>query len=364
MNEREYAQMLFRASCPNNDILYDEKGDPSVMVFIPKFRMDQVVTGGSSRIHPAFVVNGRERDGFYVSKYQNCEVNGSGSSLPMKEPCNDVDIVMSLEKSGNKGTGWHLMTVQEWGALALWCKRNDFLPYGNNDHGKDKRERAFRAVPAAWENGRAKRVLTGSGPLTWSHDGTAAGVWDLNGNVSEWVGGIRFVYGELQLLPDNDGADVRNICDDAWRAVDAATGSYVLPDGKGTTPGTVKAEYESEPFDFAGWGSHWVFTGRELTGRADTLRRCDMSSILVDESVGPEARELLVALGLIYDEPYYDYKEQYAYLNNGCPETFMYRGGYWASGAFAGVFCWSCCWGKGHPYEGNGFRTCYIPLDE
>lgn len=364
MNEREYAQMLFQAACPNNEVLYDAAGDPSVMVYIPKFRLDQVVTGGSKRVHPAFIVNGKERDGFYVSKYQNCEVHGQGSSLPMREPRNNVDISLSMALSAEKGHGWHLMTVQEWGAVALWCKRNGTLPYGNNDWGKDRRERTFRAAPCAWENGNTKWVHTGSGPLSWSHDGTAAGIWDLNGNVSEWVGGIRFVYGELQLLPDNDGADVSQYeSDDNWRAVNGATGKYLIPDGKGTTPGSVKADYVSEPFDVAGWGSKWIFTTEVSPTRADMLRRCDMSFITCDESVGPEARELLVALGLVFDEPYYDYKEQYAYLNNGVPEAYMYRGGYWASGAFAGVFCWSCCWGKGHPYEGNGFRTCYIPLE-
>ena len=43
--------------------------------------------------------------------------------------------------------------------------------------------------------------------VTWSHDGTPAGIWDLNGNVSEWVGGIRTVYGELQVLVNNNAAD-------------------------------------------------------------------------------------------------------------------------------------------------------------
>ena len=87
-----------------------------------------------------------------------------------------------------------------------------------------------------------------------------------------------------------------------------------------------------------------------------------MSFITCDETIGDAAKELLIAYGLIFNEPYYDYKEQYAYLNNGLPEAFMYRGGYWGSGAFAGIFCWSCSWSHGHPYEGNGFRTSYIPL--
>ncbi len=89
-----------------------------------------------------------------------------------------------------------------------------------------------------------------------------------------------------------------------------------------------------------------------------------MSFIQFDDTVSPAARELVYAYGLAFNEPYYDYKEQYAYLNNGLPEAYLYRGGYWGSGAFAGVFCWSASWGKGHVYEGNGFRASYVPPED
>ena len=365
MSGMNIVEMLFKAACPNNEILYDKFGRPSLMVYIPKFKMNQVITNGSDRVHPAFIVNGIERDGFYISKYQNTDIDGVGYSLPMQVPCNEVDITLSYEMSAKKGRGWHLTTAQEWGAVALWCKRNGFLPHGNNDYGKDKREVIFRASPVECDEKGAKRVLTGTGPLTWSHDGTVAGIWDLNGNLSEWVGGIRFVYGELQVLPNNDGADILNSQDsdsDAWRAIDAETGEYIKPDGNGTTLGSIKADYRDEPFDVNNWGSRWVFTAKNPPSRADKLRRCDMSFITCDETVRDAARELLIAYGLMFNEPYFDYKEQYAYLNNGLQEAYMYRGGYWGSGAFAGVFCWSCSWGRGHRYEGNGFRASYIKL--
>jgi hypothetical protein len=87
-----------------------------------------------------------------------------------------------------------------------------------------------------------------------------------------------------------------------------------------------------------------------------------LSFIKCDDTIGAEAKELLVAFGMIVDDPLFDYREQYAYLNNGIPESFMYRGGYWGSGAFAGVFCWSSSAGRGYEYEGNGFRASYVPL--
>ena len=77
----------------------------------------------------------------------------------------------------------------------------------------------------------------------------------------------------------------------------------------------------------------------------------------------PVTTEFLYALGLIFNEPYYDTKEQYCYHNNGIPEAFMYRGGFWGSGAFAGVFCWSASVGRIYKYEGNSFRASYVPLE-
>ncbi len=361
MDSFDVNTILLKMIGPNNEFIADRFGKPSVMVYIPKFKMNQVVGGGSDKVHPAFIVNGVERDGFYISKYQNTDIDGRGYSLPSAISCNCVGIDKSLEKSVSKGRGWHLTTIQEWGAIALWCKKNGHLPYGNNNCGRDKRENMFKAIPVSGVENGIDRVLTGTGPLSWSHDNTPAGIWDLNGNLSEWVGGFRTVYGELQFLPNNDGADLlnsQNADSSAWRAIDAATGKYIIPDGKGTTKGSVKGDYVDA---FFGWGSKWVFS-TEIKDQKDQVRRCDLSFIECDETIGPEAKELLIALGMIADDPLYDYKEQYAYLNNGNPECFMYRGGYWGSGSFAGVFCWSCSWGRGHDYEGNGFRASYIPL--
>ena len=362
MDSFDINSILLKMACPNNELIPDSQGNPSVMVYIPKFKMNQVIGGGSDRTHPAFIVNGVERDGFYISKYQNTDVAGTGYSLPAAVPCNCVGIELSHEKCNAKGVGWHLTTVQEWGAIALWCKRNGHLPRGNNNRGRDRREEMFKAIPVTNVENGIGRVLTGSGPLSWSHDNTVAGIWDLNGNLSEWVGGFRVVYGEFQVLPDNDGADLRNsqaAVSDAWRAIDAATGRYIVPDGSGTTKGSVKFDYIEDPM--FGWSNKWrVVT--EIKNRATQTRRCDLSFIECDEAIGAEARELLIAFGLIPDDPLYDYKEQYAYLSNGSPECFAYRGGFWGSGSFAGVFCWSCSFGREHTYEGNGFRAAYIPL--
>ena len=66
-------------------------------------------------------------------------------------------------------------------------------PKGNNDYGKDigdpraiEYEGLTDPVLAGDETHEKRRCLTGSGPLSWSLNGRADGVWDLNGNVWEW----------------------------------------------------------------------------------------------------------------------------------------------------------------------------------
>ena len=44
---------------PNNEIIYDDLGNPSVMVKIPKFTYEDLGLPGSGT-HPAFIVDGKE----------------------------------------------------------------------------------------------------------------------------------------------------------------------------------------------------------------------------------------------------------------------------------------------------------------
>ena len=51
----------------------------------------------------------------------------------------------------------------------------------------------------------------------------------MNGNIWEWVSGMRLVKGELQVIPYNNAADPE--CDTSaastqWRAINAAATNY------------------------------------------------------------------------------------------------------------------------------------------
>ena len=96
------------------------------------------------------------------------------NSLPGEDPAVNIDFDTSRARCEAKGHGWHLSTNAEWAAIALWCKKNGFMPYGNNNYGKDTRESNYKAIPTSTDSGRTGRVATGTGPLTWSHDKTMA----------------------------------------------------------------------------------------------------------------------------------------------------------------------------------------------
>ena len=55
----------------NTRVLNDQFGRPSEMVYIRKFRWSDLFEGGRDSVCPAFIVEGREVDGIYISKYQN-----------------------------------------------------------------------------------------------------------------------------------------------------------------------------------------------------------------------------------------------------------------------------------------------------
>ena len=216
---------------PNNKVILDEAELPSVMVFIPKFKLSEVLNTTDDSTHPAFIVNGHEIDGFYCSKYINCTHDGLAYSLPAQDPQANINFDNARARCENKGNGWHLMTAAEWAAIALWCKKNGFMPYGNNNYGKDTRESNYRAIPSMAKDsqGRTQRTATGTGPVEWYHDKTLGGIADLNGNVFEWQGGIRLVRGELQILANNDAADPdnpQNSTSECWKAIHCTPAAY------------------------------------------------------------------------------------------------------------------------------------------
>ena len=350
--------LALKAVCPSNEILYDDLGLPSVMVKIPKMTYAQLGLGSSTATHPAFIVNGQEVDAIYISKYQNIVQNGRAYSLPGQDPKANITFDTAMKACTDKGAGWHLMTAMEWAAIALWCKKNGTMPKGNNDYGKDHGDTVYQAIPsmARDSSNRIQRVATGTGPLSWSHDGTVNGIWDLNGNVWEWQGGMRTVKGELQILANNNAADSDNpqsAASTAWMAIKASDGTLITPDGNGTTSGSVKMDWISSHCQYS-----TSITVQEATGRS-----CTFESVTCDSTISDAAKLLLQALGMFkYDSTAGAYNGDYFYFNNGEAERCFYRGGHWHDGAGAGVFVSNGHDPRSTSYATFGFRSAFVQL--
>lgn len=362
MSKFSLTEMAVKMFCPGNVVQLDDAGLPSVLVYIPAFKNSDVLTGGNDDTHPAFIVNGKEIPGFYYSKYENVVYNGMAYSLPAEDPKASITIDEARAACESKGYGWHLSTAAEWAAIALWCKKNGFMPYGNNNNGKDHRESEYKAVPVSYNaDGTITKVATGTGPLTWSHDGTASGIWDMGGNLWEWQGGFRLVWGEIQILANNDAADPdnpQNATSTCWKAINAADGSLVEPessteDAAGATSGnTVKLDFVDNVWKFS----------TNITSVENESRGCRFGNVTHDDTVTGAAM-LLRALALLPEEgaTAAEYGNDSAYWNNGNAERSMSRSGNWGHVSGAGVFYV----GGGNPgrYVGAqlGFRAAYIP---
>lgn len=355
----DLSNMALKAVCPNNEILYDDKGKPSIMVRIPKMTYAQLGLGSSTAVHPAFIVNGQEVDAIYISKYQNVVMDGRAYSLPGEDPKANITFDAALSACTAKGSGWHLMTRAEWAMLALWCKANGTQPKGNNNYGKDTADSIYQAIPSMERDSsnRIQRVATGTGPLSWSHDGTPSGIWDLNGNVNEWVGGLRTVYGEVQILANNnaaDGSKSQGATSAQWMAIKASDGTLITPDGSGTTTGSVKLRWDT---------NHWKLTDSNTSDGTTTYQGCAFESIVADSSIGTNATLLLQALGLLkYDSNAGAYNGDYFYANSYEAERAFYCGGPWGTGASAGVFVVNGLNTRSLSNASLGFRSAYCVL--
>lgn len=283
-----------------NEIIFDKYGKPDIMVV---FTPDEL--GLPTKIR------GKTVKDYAISKYPNTMIGALPYSLPYQQPAVDISHDNAIWLCEAKGPGWHLLTNDEWAALAHLSYKNGTLPRGNTNKGKSHSHPEEAGTTYKDSHGICEKTLTGTGPVTWNHDHTAEGVADLCGNVWEHVGGIRFVDGQVQVIPGNEaaaGAD-QSEASKEWRAIYTADGHpvYYKPEGKKIILQPIAPVSKS----------YGCVEFRELS--AQTL----------------EIPKELIELGL-YPAPGYTGTDYF--LLGTDDEKIVIRGGGWYDGADAGVF--------------------------
>ena len=142
----------------------------------------------------------------------------------------------------------------------------------------------------------------------------------------------------------------------AWKAIDAATGALVTPNGSGTTSGTVKLDYVASKWQYA----------TAITSQVDESRSCQFKDITCASGVGDNAKLLLQALAFLPDTELAgdgidaNYGGDGFWANNAQAERCLFRGGGWNFGSYAGVFCSSLDGTRSNVSGGIGGRVAFI----
>ena len=302
-----------------NEVIFDHRGIPDIMV---SFTPDELGLPAELR--------GRKVEAYLIGKYPATLIDGVPYSLPYQQPAVNINHDEAIRLCEAKGPGWHLITNDEWAALAHQSREKGTLPRGNTNSGKSHShpEETGTTYPDSYG-----KTLTGSGPVTWNHDGTAEGVADMCGNVWEHVGGIRFVDGQVQVIPDNGAAAGADQSKDSpeWAPIYTADGDPVYYNVEGGHIKLQTVEPEEKDWD-----------GEQFT---------ELDASLIDMP------EKLIELGL-YPAPGYESDEHFYLDTNG--EGIVARGGRWNSGANAGVFSLRGYYSRSGSSTGIGFRSALV----
>lgn len=315
---------------------------PCIVVRRPAKKAVHYLAGAGDNIHPAFVAGSTNYEQYWMSKYPGPYVASNSKTILLALPGFDgmrnlltraeitptYDTALTYGKAG--GNGSHCVTNVEWMEVAMSCLREGFQPKGNNYYGRDYTDpdtAEYYGIPAYWLSSKIARVLNGSGPLSWFHDGSPWGIWGMNGNFYQVTAGLRQKAGEIQVITNNDAALDATDQSDAtgvWKAI--------LQDGSLVAPGTdLTLKYDATTPTTIGTG---------ITVRTDAAKSNTFGTVAAASGVTiPTIAKLL---GIAPAGSAAELGEDYIYMRNdetgAYSETMARRGGNWSVNTQNGVF--------------------------
>ncbi|MFG8081230.1 SUMF1/EgtB/PvdO family nonheme iron enzyme [Pseudomonas aeruginosa] len=345
-------------------VLYTATKQPTYMNVFYRQNLEDIDPELGTGVDPAFIVNGVEKSELFIGAYPGIVKNGELISLPGVDPAASRNFDSFLTAARACGPGFHLVTNAEWMAIARWCRKNGFLPRGNTYYGRSSDvplETGRRVDGAATGTTTGTpRTLTGSGPMAWRHNNTAGGISDLCGNVWEWLAGYRIVDGEIQIIQNNDAAahtiDLSKTST-LWKAIRASDGALVAPGTAGTlkydgiVAGTTGAHGAPRLSD--------AVTVRHGTVGDDTHTPgyCSGSFEALSVKEGLNVPNIARILGIA--PPGAGLGSDSIWVRN-YGERLPLAGGYYSSGASAGVFARNLLYARAHVSGSVGARPAFF----
>lgn len=338
---------------------------PCIVVRRPAKKAGHYLTGAGDDIHPAFRAGSVNYDQYWFSKYPGPYIVSNSKTILLSLPGFDgmsnlltraqiapsYDTALTYGKAG--GNGSHCVTNAEWMEVAMSCLREGFQPKGNNYYGRDYNDpdtAEYYGIPAYWSSSKIARVLNGSGPLSWFHDGTPWGIWGMNGNFYSVTAGLRQKGGEIQVIANNDAAlDATDQSDagGAWKAI--------LQDGSLVAPGTnLTLKYDATaPIKIC----------TEITARTSTESKSNEFGNVVAAD-GITIPNILKLLGIAPADTAAALGNDYIYIRNDIDgtylETMARRGGYWYHYSRSGVFILTLVNTRSHTHNYIGARSAFL----
>lgn len=321
-----YRNAVEKASGGRNTLITDAQGNDNIMFVLPRCSYEDLelpeLNLGTGTM-TAFLTNGAPRSEVMISKYINSGSGSNFASIGGAIPRNYINFDTAKSLCTNKGAGWHMMSQHEWEVLRLMSLKFNAEMRGNTYWG--------RAHDARFENatrtdGRAAgdvagdgRTKTGQGPLSWSHDGTPCGVFDMVGNVWEWVDQFKIVDGQIICTLDNDPS----IAEANWIA---------------------QAAY----YDSSG--------GLKLSNSRTATTSTNLEATSIQKTATYVANELMRRLGIEHDGPSSTGR---LYVNND-GERLPIRGGDWGFTSNAGPAALHLNHARSNSNNGIGSRSAFF----
>lgn len=266
-----------------------------------------------------------------ISQYHNTTMKSMGGdiavSMPYQQPRHTITLDEAAAACARKGEGWHLMTNTEFVYLLHEAEELGHTIGGNTNHGCNADNPQEKGV--VYDS--VGRTLTGCDPLTWSHDGTAGGVFGICGDFWEFVTGLRLHKGVVEYTKDND----------------AAVEGY-----KDEAPDWTVAEVNGKPLKLYGSSD-----GGVVMSTAEKIEKdwdgCHIAELQLEEL--EDVPEIAYKLGIVP----HDWKNETAgiWADSELEEAVPVRGSGFAYPSFGGAGALDLSFARSYVYSSVSFRS-------